>query len=123
MRPHQQELPALTDQDRQRYARQLMIPGWGEDTQRRLSAFTVLIAGAGGLGSTVAIALAVAGVGTLRLCDFDVPELSNLNRRLLHDEPRVGMNRTESGKLTVTKLNPHVRVEAIPVRIDQRQDG
>jgi adenylyltransferase/sulfurtransferase len=112
-------LPALTERERKRYARQLMIPGWGEGTQQRLSASKVFIAGAGGLGSPVAVTLALAGVGALRLCDCDIPELSNLNRQFLHDDSRVGMNKAESGKLTLTRLNPHVRVEALPVRIEE----
>ncbi len=109
----------LSEAERTRYARQLMIPGWGEATQERLRGSTVFIAGAGGLGSPVAFNLAVVGIGRLRICDFDTPDLSNLNRQFLHDESRLGTNKAESAKLTLTRLNPHIRIEAVPERIDE----
>jgi adenylyltransferase/sulfurtransferase len=102
----------------QRYARQMLLGGWGEATQRRLKASTVFIAGAGGLGSPVSFALALAGIGTIRICDFDSPELSNLNRQFLHDDSRLGMNKAESARQTLSRLNPHVRIEAITERIE-----
>jgi molybdopterin/thiamine biosynthesis adenylyltransferase len=108
----------LTEEERQRYARQMMIPKWGEDAQGRLKASRVFIAGAGGLGSPVAFNLAVAGVGCLRICDFDSPERSNLNRQFLHDDSRIGMNKAESAKLTLARLNPHVVIEAVTERIE-----
>ncbi|RPI08584.1 MAG: HesA/MoeB/ThiF family protein [Zetaproteobacteria bacterium] len=111
-------LETLTDAERQRYGRQMLIAGWGEEAQRRLKAATVFVAGAGGLGSPVSVALAVAGVGTLRICDCDAPELSNLNRQFLHDDTRLGMNKAESARLTLSRTNPHVRVEALPFRIE-----
>lgn len=109
----------LSEPERARYARQLLLPGWGEEGQARLRAATVLIAGAGGLGSPVAFALAQAGVGTLRICDFDTPDLSNLNRQFLHDESRLGLNKAESARQTLARVNPHVRVEAVATRIDE----
>jgi adenylyltransferase/sulfurtransferase len=102
----------------QRYARQMLITGWGEATQRRLKASTVFVAGAGGLGSPVSFGLALAGVGTIRICDFDAPELSNLNRQFLHDDSRLGVNKAESARQTLTRLNPTIRVEAITERIE-----
>jgi len=102
----------------QRYARQMLITGWGEETQRRLKTSTVFIAGAGGLGSPVSFALALAGIGTIRICDFDAPELSNLNRQFLHDDSRLGVNKAESARQTLTRLNPHICVEAITERIE-----
>jgi adenylyltransferase/sulfurtransferase len=108
----------LSDQERARYARQLMIPGWGDAAQERLRAATVFIAGAGGLGSPVAVALAQAGVGTLRICDCDTPDLSNLNRQFLHDESRFGMNKAESAARTLARINPHVRIEVLADTID-----
>ena len=109
----------LSDGERQRYARQMIIPAWGESVQKRLKASRVFVAGAGGLGSPVAFNLALAGIGLLRLCDFDSPELSNLNRQFLHDETRIGMNKAESAKLTLARVNPHVRIEAISERIEE----
>jgi adenylyltransferase/sulfurtransferase len=109
----------LSGEEKQRYARQMIIPNWGEETQRRLKASKVFIAGAGGLGSPVSFNLAVAGIGVIRICDFDSPELSNLNRQFLHDESRIGMNKAESAKRTLSRLNPHVQIEAITEKIDE----
>jgi molybdopterin-synthase adenylyltransferase len=102
----------------QRYTRQMLITGWGEETQRRLKASKVFVAGAGGLGSPVSVALALAGIGTIRICDFDVPELSNLNRQFLHDDSRLGVNKAESARQTLSRLNPTICVEAIAERIE-----
>jgi molybdopterin-synthase adenylyltransferase len=109
----------LTPAEKQRYARQMIIPNWGEETQQRLKASKIFIAGAGGLGSPVSFNLAVAGIGLLRICDFDSPELSNLNRQFLHDDSRIGVNKAESAKRTLTRLNPHVQIEAITEKIDE----
>ena len=109
----------LSPEERQRYTRQMMIPNWGEEAQRRLKASQVFIAGAGGLGSPVSFNLAVAGIGRISICDFDSPELSNLNRQFLHDDSRIGVNKAESAKRTLTRLNPHVRIDAITEKIDE----
>ena len=103
----------LTADERQRYHRQMLLDGWGNDAQETLKQSTVLIAGAGGLGSPVSLYLAAAGVGTLRICDFDVLELSNLNRQIVHDQTRVGLNKAISAKRTLETLNPDVAVVAI----------
>jgi adenylyltransferase/sulfurtransferase len=110
---------ALTEKERERYSRQLMLDGWGEATQERLQASTVFIAGAGGLGSPVSIYLAVAGVGHLVVCDFDAPDLSNLNRQILHSDSRIGMNKAASAKLSLEALNPAIRVSAVAERITE----
>lgn len=108
----------LSEREKSRYARQMMMDGWGEAGQEKLKASTVFIAGAGGLGSPVSIYLAVAGVGHLRICDFDAPELTNLNRQILHDDTRIGINKAVSGQMTLSRINPDVRVTALPVKID-----
>lgn len=108
----------LTNEDRQRYHRQMMIAGWGERGQQRLKSAHAFVAGAGGLGSPTAIYLAVAGVGNVSLCDCDSPELSNLNRQILHNDSRVGMNKAESGKMSLNALNPSIEVQALSVRIE-----
>ncbi len=110
---------ALTDIDRKRYHRQMLIGGWGEDGQRRLKSSRVFVAGAGGLGSPVSIYLAVAGVGRITLCDFDSPELSNLNRQILHNDSRIGVNKAVSGKTTLEQLNPTISIDAITTKIDE----
>ena len=110
---------ALTERELMRYHRQMLIGGWGEEGQRRLKASRVFVAGAGGLGSPASIYLAVAGVGQLRLCDFDSPELSNLNRQILHNDSRIGTNKAISGEMTLRSLNPDIEIEALPARIEE----
>ncbi len=108
----------LAEEDRKRYHRQMMIAGWGEEGQRRLKSARVFVAGAGGLGSPASVYLAVAGVGRIVLCDCDSPELSNLNRQILHSDSRIGINKAESGKMTLGELNPSIEVEVVSTRIE-----
>jgi adenylyltransferase/sulfurtransferase len=96
----------------------MMIAGWGEDGQAKLKSAHVFVAGAGGLGSPASIYLAVAGVGRITLCDFDKPELSNLNRQILHSDARIGMNKAVSGQLTLSELNPSIAVTSVSTKID-----
>jgi len=77
---------------------------------QKLSEARVLIVGAGGLGSPAAIALAMAGVGTIGLADSDIIEASNLNRQILHRESRSGMLKAESARMSLGKINPHIRI-------------
>src|SRR5512140_1364591 len=107
----------LSETEQKRYARQMMIEGWGEETQEKLKKSTVFIAGAGGLGSPVSIYLAVAGVGNIRICDFDSPDRSNLNRQILHNHTRIGTNKSVSAKQTLEELNPHITVGAFTDKI------
>jgi molybdopterin/thiamine biosynthesis adenylyltransferase len=101
----------LSEQERERYHRQIIFPDWGIDTQERLKKAHVFIAGAGGLGSPVSMYLATAGIGTLRICDCGEPELSNLNRQILHDDSRIGINKALSARQTLERLNPDIRIE------------
>ncbi len=107
----------LTEDEKKRYTRQMMMDGWGESTQEKLKASTVFIAGAGGLGSPVSIYLAVAGIGNIVICDFDSPDLSNLNRQILHDHTRIGTNKAVSAKMTLERLNPNITVTAVTDKI------
>ena len=107
----------LSETEQQRYTRQMMMEGWGEETQKKLKGSTVFIAGAGGLGSPVSIYLAVAGIGHIRICDFDAPDWSNLNRQILHDHTRIGTNKALSAKLTLERMNPEIRVTAVTDKI------
>lgn len=109
----------LNPSEKERYTRQMIITDWGEAGQQRLKDSTVFIAGAGGLGSPVAVYLAAAGVGTLRICDFGEPELSNLNRQILHTEHDIGINKAISAEASIMLLNPNVRVEPITEQITQ----
>ncbi len=101
----------------ERYRRQLILPGWSEETQLLLKEATVFIAGAGGLGSSASIYLAAAGVGTLRICDKGDVELSNLNRQILHSNPDVGKSKVRSAERTLTVINPHLKVVTLAEEI------
>lgn len=107
----------FSDEEQKRYHRQMMMEGWGEETQRKIKDSTVFIAGAGGLGSPVSIYLAVAGVGHIRICDFDSPDWSNLNRQILHDHTRIGTNKAVSAKMTLERMNPAITVTAFTDKI------
>ena len=110
---------ALSERERERYKRQMILDGWGDQAQERLQQSTVFVAGAGGLGSPACIYLAVAGVGHLHICDFDAPELSNLNRQIMHSDARVGTNKALSAQQTLAELNPDVAVTPIAERIEE----
>jgi len=110
---------SLTDEERERYHRQIIFSGWGEEGQKKIKQATVFIAGAGGLGSPVAIYLAAAGVGRLRICDFGEPELSNLNRQVLHTDKDIGKNKALSAKEILAEINPHVKVENLSDKIEK----
>ena len=100
----------LSQQERIRYKRQMLLAGWGQMSQEKLKSTTVFVAGAGGGASPTVTQLALAGFGTIKICDFDSVELSNLNRQFLHDEERLGMNKALSAQITVNKVNPHTKV-------------
>lgn len=100
----------LTDYEQTRYNRQMLIAGWGKEGQIRLKRSSVFIAGAGGLGSTVSIYLAIAGVGEITICDADTVELSNLNRQILHTDTRIGELKAVSAGKTLKELNPIINV-------------
>ncbi|MCC7054374.1 MAG: molybdopterin-synthase adenylyltransferase MoeB [Gemmatimonadaceae bacterium] len=103
-------LPALSADERQRYARHLSLPGIGTDGQRRLKSARVLLVGAGGLGSPTALYLAAAGVGTIGLVDGDVVDVTNLQRQVLHGTKDVGRPKLDSARDRLHDLNPHVQV-------------
>jgi adenylyltransferase/sulfurtransferase len=100
----------LTDAQRLRYSRHLLIPEVGEAGQLKLLDARVLLIGAGGLGSPAGLYLAAAGVGTLGIVDTDTVDASNLQRQILHNTERVGRLKTESARETITALNPDVHV-------------
>ncbi len=102
--------PQLTDAQRDRYSRHLLLPEVGELGQAKLLASKVLLLGAGGLGSPAALYLAAAGVGTLGLVDGDTVDASNLQRQVLHATSRVGMPKVDSAEIALKDLNPDVKV-------------
>ena len=93
-----------------RYGRQLIPNRWGEAEQKKIEKSTVFIAGAGGLGTPVAVYLAAAGVGCLRICDSDIIDLSNLNRQILYTEFDIGKPKVDCLKERLVQLNHFVRV-------------
>jgi adenylyltransferase/sulfurtransferase len=102
----------LSPQELQRYARHLSLPDVGVEGQEKLKAARVLLVGAGGLGSPVALYLAAAGVGTLGVVDFDRVDVTNLHRQVLHGTGDVGRKKVESARDRLYDLNPQVAVEA-----------
>ena len=110
--------PSLTDAQRERYARHLLLPEVGEVGQAKLLASKVLLLGAGGLGSPAALYLAAAGVGTLGIADPDVVDASNLQRQILHATSRVGRPKVESAAYAIGELNPDVKVVPFHERVD-----
>jgi sulfur-carrier protein adenylyltransferase/sulfurtransferase len=107
------ETPVVLSQEQKlRYSRHLLIPEVGAAGQTRLLESKALLIGAGGLGSPASLYLAAAGVGTIGIVDFDVVDVSNLQRQILHTTDRVGERKTESAKRSINALNPDVNVVA-----------
>lgn len=102
----------------QRYSRHILLPEVGGTGQARLKAARVLVIGAGGLGSPVALYLAAAGVGTVGIVDDDVVELSNLQRQIAHTTARIGTPKVESAAAAARAINPDIRIELHRHRIN-----
>jgi molybdopterin/thiamine biosynthesis adenylyltransferase/rhodanese-related sulfurtransferase len=107
----------LSAEQLERYSRHFLLRQLGEKGQGKLLDAKVLLVGAGGLGSPVALYLAAAGIGTLGIVDADVVDRSNLQRQVLHTTDRVGMRKTESAAMAIHALNPEVQVRAYPERL------
>ena len=105
-------LPDLSRPELLRYARHLVLPEVGLEGQRALKAARVVVVGAGGLGSPVALYLAAAGVGKLGLVDFDDVDVTNLHRQILHGESDIGRAKLDSAEDRLAEINPHVEVVA-----------
>ena len=103
----------MNDQQLLRYSRHILLPQIEYDGQEKLTQSHVLIVGAGGLGSPVAMYLAASGVGTLTICDFDVVDLTNLQRQIIHTTPSVGTNKALSARQSILALNPEVTVHTV----------
>ena len=110
MRPVEASLPELSLPELRRYGRHLTLAEVGESGQRRLKAGSVLVVGAGGLGSPLALYLAAAGVGTIGIVDFDAVEESNLQRQIAHGTASVGKSKLASITARLADLNPYVTV-------------
>jgi molybdopterin/thiamine biosynthesis adenylyltransferase/rhodanese-related sulfurtransferase/molybdopterin converting factor small subunit len=103
-------LPKLSHAEVLRYSRHLLLPEVGVEGQRKLKAARVLTIGAGGLGSPLSLYLAAAGVGTIGIVDFDVVDLTNLQRQIVHGTSTLGHSKLESAKARLTDLNPNVNI-------------
>ena len=101
---------ALTPYQVRRYSRHIIMPQVGSAGQRALLDSKVLIIGAGGLGSPVAIYLALAGIGTLGIVDYDVVDVTNLQRQILHHDADIGRSKVESARETLLAYNPDLEV-------------
>ena len=111
------ELPELDNDEVLRYSRHLIIPEVGLEGQRRLKASRVLLVGAGGLGSPLGLYLAAAGVGHLGLVDFDLVDLTNLHRQVIHGTKDLGRPKLDSARDRIADINPHVQVETYDTRL------
>lgn len=108
----------LTQTDQIRYSRQIMLEDFGVEAQERLKNSSLLVIGAGGLGSPALLYTASAGIGKITIVDNDAVDLSNLQRQNIHNESRIGTPKAESAKATLEALNPDIEVVAIVERVD-----
>ena len=108
----------LSDAQRDRYSRHLLLPEVGEAGQAKLLKAKVLLIGAGGLGAPSSLYLAAAGIGTLGLVDADTVDASNLQRQVIHATSRLGMSKVDSAEQVIKDLNPDVKVVGYKERVD-----
>jgi len=111
------ELPELDNEEVLRYSRHLIIPEVGLEGQRRLKGSRVLLVGAGGLGSPLGLYLAAAGVGHIGMVDFDLVDLTNLHRQVIHGTKDLGRAKLDSARDRIADVNPHVHVETYDTRL------
>jgi adenylyltransferase/sulfurtransferase len=112
-----EEKMSLTPEQYIRYSRHLTLPQIGEEGQKKLLAAKVLIIGAGGLGSPLGLYLAAAGIGTIGLVDFDVVDLSNLQRQILHTNDEIGKSKLDSAEKRIKGMNPDTQVKKYQTKI------
>ena len=116
-RPQRNVPEGLDDAQRERYARHLVLPDVGEKGQVRLLGASVLVVGAGGLGSPALLYLSAAGVGKIGIVDHDVVRVSNLQRQIIHSTAMTGDSKVSSAAGRISELNPDVHVEAIEQKL------
>lgn len=115
---HPETLPELTSSELRRFNRQIILPEFGIEAQRRLKAGSVLLIGLGGLGSPASLYLAAAGVGRIGLVDGDVVEETNLQRQIVHGQSALGRLKNESAEARLLDINPNVTIERHDVRLN-----
>lgn len=108
----------MNDQQLLRYSRHILLDEIGIEGQEKILAAHALVIGAGGLGSPAALYLASAGIGAMTLVDNDEVDLTNLQRQILHTTERIGRPKVESGRQTLEKINPDVRITALAERVE-----
>lgn len=112
-------IPRMNDDQLLRYSRQILLPQIDYEGQQRLLGSHALIIGLGGLGSPASIYLAATGVGRLTLVDFDLVDLSNLQRQIVHRTADVGRPKIESARDNLAALNPDIRIDLLPGPLDE----
>jgi molybdopterin/thiamine biosynthesis adenylyltransferase len=112
----------LTEEEKLRYERQLWMKSIGEEGQIRLKSASVLVVGAGGLGSPLLLYLAAAGIGRIGIIDFDTVSESNLNRQILYNTEDLGKSKALLAKGKLQKLNPNIIIDAYALRVS-RENG
>ncbi len=111
----------MDEKQRDRYARQIRLSQIGEAGQQKILDASALIIGMGGLGSPAAMYLAAAGIGKLVVSDYDIVEVSNLQRQIIHSNDSVGDNKVDSAKRSIEALNPDCDVETINYQLDEEE--
>lgn len=114
---------ALTEQQAERYSRHLILKDVGVAGQKKLLESKVLVIGAGGLGSPAIMYLAASGVGTIGIVDGDDLELSNMQRQIIHRDEAIGTSKAESAAMRVREINPDVKVNIYPQRVNSENIG
>ncbi|HEY8172112.1 MAG TPA: molybdopterin-synthase adenylyltransferase MoeB [Dehalococcoidia bacterium] len=122
--PERKRVGALTPEQVDRYSRHIIMPQVGPSGQRKIMESSVLIIGAGGLGSPIAVYLALAGIGKIGIVDFDTVDISNLQRQILHQNDDIGKPKAISAKETINAYNPDVEVvtHQVPITSDNAMD-
>lgn len=108
----------MNDNQLLRYSRHILLNQLGVEAQEIFLKSHALIVGAGGLGAPVALYLASAGVGTLTICDNDEVDLTNLQRQIIHNESRIGINKAESANKTLKDINSDIKVNIVKERLE-----
>lgn len=110
----------MNDKQLLRYGRQILLSDIDLEGQQKILNASVLVMGLGGLGSAIAYYLAGAGVGRLLLNDFDTVDWSNLQRQIVHNESRIGVNKAESARQTLQALNSDIQIDAVTGKLDKQ---
>lgn len=109
----------LTDEDKERYQRQILIDTVGEEGQKKIKNSRIIIIGCGGLGSPAALYLAASGVGTLGICDKDIVNVSNLQRQIIYTEKNIGEKKAHTAKKRLNKLNSKTNIVSFDCQINE----